>query len=88
MILAGSIVEFDAPKSGGIIPKHYAIKISAGNSGASNCRVMIDDGFLGDGTVHGANGALWDTRNTGYIYTGRSTFHKNLPHIPGSLGPF
>ncbi len=83
--LTGSIVEFNKAQEGNTIPQHYAVKISAGTSGSSKCRVMIDDGFLGDGMVHGANGTLWNTGK--YIYTGNNRFDKRLPHIPGSMGP-
>lgn len=83
VLLAGSIVEMNAPKSGASIPQHYAVAISAGSSGSSKCTVFVDDGFLGDGTVNGAN---WDT--SPYVDTHRYRFDTRLPHVPGLKGPF
>ncbi len=76
-----SIVEFAAPPEGMIQPLHYAVNIATGAN--RKCSLMIDDSFLGDGSIHVPP---WNTQP--YVNTGRNGFSPSLPHAPGSQGPF
>jgi hypothetical protein len=84
--LQATVIEMNGPVVGIIQRQHYAIKITAGSSGKDNCRVFIDDGFLVDGTVHGVNGAKWNTPD--WTDTHSNRFNPGLPRVPGSQGPF